>query len=207
MKCSTAQSLQKPHREGRGEVHSYSSGHLGFPHQNTAAEVTVNPQAQLSLCICVLHEPANGSSPTLTPQAPLRSTGPSGRAVYLALECSGRPCHQLCRERQIPGTALQFWLTLLSFCSQLAAASAQRARNLPQPPLASGVLTLVVQSFSHSRVAAAQPQPLCPALLLQHLPAKALGERKKHYRVAGQSPFSSFQYPLPSPHTQGLSSP
>lgn len=78
-----------------------------------------------------------------------------------------------------------------------------RVRYLPQPPLASGVLTLVVQSFGHSRVAAAQPQPLRPALLLQHLPAKALAEEKNCHRAAGQSPSSSFQKLLPPPHIPG----
>lgn len=104
--------------------------------------------------------------------------------------------------QQIPGTALLSWFTLHPFCCHSAVAAAQRAQaeapntgwkgragHLPQPPLASGVLTLVVQSFSHSRVAAPQPLPFHPALLLQHLPAKALGE-KKSVRVGGQSPSS-----------------
>lgn len=43
--------------------------------------MTLNPKAQLSTRVCVLREPAKGSSPALTPQVPLRSTGPSRRAV------------------------------------------------------------------------------------------------------------------------------
>lgn len=115
---------------------------------------------------------------------------------------------------QIPGRGSQSWCTFCSFCGQFAAVSAQgaarstgwqsRVRYLPQPPLASGVLTLVVQSFGHSRVAAAQPQPLRPALLLQHLPAKALAEEKNCHRAAGQSPSSSFQKLLPTSQGLGL---
>lgn len=71
---------------------------------------------------------------------------------------------------------------------------------LPQAPLASGVLTLVVQSFSHARVAAAQPQPLGPALLLQQLPAKALGEGRKPSEVLDKATFIC----VPSPHPRPL---
>lgn len=107
------------------------------------------------------------------------------------------------RGQRIPGTALPSWFTLHPFSCHVAVVAAQRAQaeapntgwkgragHLPQPPLASGVLTLIVQSFSHSRVAAPQSLPFHPALLLQHLPAKALGE-EKNVRVGGQSPSAS----------------
>lgn len=127
MKHSTTESLQKPHREGRGEGAQLQLRSLGLSPQEYHSRG--DPQSSSAACsVCMLHKPANGFCPALTPQAPLRSTGPSGRALYLALEHCGRPCHQLHRERQILGTALQFCFTLRSFCSQLPAASAQRAQ-------------------------------------------------------------------------------
>lgn len=68
-----------------------------------------------------------------------------------------------------------------------------RTRYLPQTSPAPGILTLIVKSFSHSRVVAPQSQPLRPALLLQNLPAKALEEQKKSHKAVGQSPLLSSQ--------------